>query len=321
MQNNVLLIYLIYYVLLLPMRQEWKDKNLDSALRFPADPIIYLSGILLYFVLHYVIKTSFSGFMIKRFSRVSPSAIDKRKFTRALWKAFCYSILGSLGVLSLLGEDWIYAPIGITLEWPNNQTPSKINLYYMVEMVYYSGSFLTMFFEEKQSDFYLMIWHHVVTLILVGSSYHMNFLRYGAFIMTLHDISDPWMESAKIAVYLGYQTLGNALFVIFTFMFIVPRIFIYMYMILLPGYGFLLEYGSKVLVPIWILLICVFLLNLYWAVLIVRMLIAFLKKGRVEKDIRDIKQEPSQQEAGQKKPDHAEAQSKDKNRAKHKKNK
>lgn len=270
------------------MREEWINKSLDSALRFPTDPIIFLCGILLYAVLHYVVKTAVANYMIKNFSKGNASAIDRRKFTRALWKAFCYGILGSLGVYSLAGEDWIYSPLGITFDWPNNQTPSKVHMYYVIEVVYYTGSFITMFFEEKQSDFYLMIWHHLVTLVLVGFSYRYNFLRFGVFIMTLHDISDPWMESAKISVYLGYQTVGNILFVIFTAMFIIPRIFIYIYMIVIPGYNFLWEFGSMLLVPIWILLICVFILNFYWAILIVRMVITFLKKGRVEKDIRDI---------------------------------
>ncbi|KAI5191997.1 very-long-chain ceramide synthase, partial [Nematocida minor] len=271
------------------MRKEWENRSLDPAIRLPTDIIMYVCGIVVYTILHRIVKTTISELIIRKLARVkNPADIDRKKFTRALWKVVCFGTLSLYGIYCLAGESWIYYPLGVTMEWPNNQTPSRINNYYVIETVYYSGSFITMFFEEKQSDFYLMVWHHFVTLLLVGFSYRYNFLRYGVFIMLLHDISDPWMDSAKISVYLGYQSLGNVLFIIFAGMFIIPRIFIYLYMVLFPGYGFLWEFGSMLLVPIWGLLLGVFLLNSYWSVLIIRMAVEFIKKGKIEKDIRDV---------------------------------
>ncbi|KAI5135480.1 uncharacterized protein NESG_01328 [Nematocida ausubeli] len=292
------------------MREEWATRSMDSALRFPEDLILYGAGIILYVILHYIIKRVVSPVLIRALSRVPEGQIDGRKFRRALWKAFCFGILSAWGLYTVSTESWIFSPFGITLQWPNNATPCKVNMYYILETVYYSGSFITMFFEEKQSDFYLMIYHHFVTLVLVGFSYRYNFLRYGVFIMLLHDISDSWMDSAKIAVYLGYQTLGNILFIIFSILFIVPRILIYVFMILIPGYSFLWEFGSKLLVPIWGLLLGVFLLNSYWSVLIVRMAIEFIKKGELTKDIRDL---PPQKDAKKSARENAKSESKKKN--------
>ncbi|EIJ89009.1 very-long-chain ceramide synthase [Nematocida parisii] len=283
------------------MRQEWVDRNLDPAIRIPCDIVLYAGGIGFYIVFHYIIKRIISELLIRALARVDNKNIDRRKFTRALWKVFCFGILSMCGAYCLFDQDWIFSPFGITLQWDNNATPSKINLYYMLAMVYYSGSFITMFFEEKQSDFYLMIYHHFVTLVLVCFSYRYNFLRYGAFIMFLHDVSDPWMDSAKIAVYLGYQKLGNILFIIFAGLFIIPRIFIYSTMILIPGYGFLWEFNSMYLVPIWILLLGVFLLNAYWSVLIIRMAFDFIKQGNVTKDIRDASNSKSKETSKNKK--------------------
>ncbi|KAI5192767.1 hypothetical protein NECID01_2073 [Nematocida sp. AWRm77] len=271
------------------MRKEWAERSLTSAIRVPEDFVLYGVGITLYCVFLVLVKRYLSEIMIQKLRNSSKkTAIPMQKFTRALWKMVCFSIMFGWGVHCLWGDNWMFSALGITFEWPGNNTPWKINAYYVLETVYYSGSFVTMFFEEKQSDFYLMIWHHFVTLVLIGFSYHYNFLRYGAFLMFLHDASDPWMECAKLAVYLGYQTLGNVLFVVFTIMFIVPRIFVYSVLVLIPGYTFLWEYQSKLLVPIWGLLVAVFLLNLYWSMLILRMLYDFLSKGKVDKDIRDI---------------------------------
>ncbi|KAI5187528.1 sphingoid base N-palmitoyltransferase [Nematocida homosporus] len=263
-------------------------RSLASAFRCPADIYSYLIGITGYVICYFLVKRCLAEILIKWCSKVKIGDIPMRKFKRALWKLFCFACMFGWGVYTVWGEDWIYSPLDITFEWPGNRTPWQVNGHYIIETVYYTGSFVTMFLEEKQSDFLLMIWHHTVTLLLMGFSYRYNFLRYGVFVMLLHDISDPWMEAAKIAVYMGYQRLGNVLFVVFTLAFIVPRLFIYLAMIILPGYGFLWEYGSHLLVPIWGLLIAVFLLNCYWSMLILRMLSEFLSRGKIERDIRDL---------------------------------
>ncbi|KAI5172522.1 very-long-chain ceramide synthase [Nematocida sp. LUAm3] len=273
------------------MRKEWENRSTDSAVRLPKDPLYIGIGLVIYCILCFITKNYLSKFLIKKFAKSKKIPdIPMKKFTRALWKGISFTILMLWGIYSLWGESWVLSPLGITMEWKNNKTPWQINMHYIVATVYYTGSFVTMFLEEKQSDFYLMIWHHFVTLVLMGFSYHLNFLRFGTFLMLLHDVADPWMEAAKITVYLGYQSLGNVLFLIFSIMFIVPRIFIYAYMIIIPGYFFLFEYGSHLLVPIWGLLIAVLLLNSYWSVLILRMLLEFLSRGKVDKDIRDTPQ-------------------------------
>jgi len=272
------------------MRKEWEGRSVESALRYPEDVVIFAVGLMMFIVLHRFTKNQLSKYLIDRFSKKNVKEIPENKFNRALFKFVSFSFLLCWGVFSLYDQPWMLYPFGLTLEWEGNRTPWKINYYYVIEVVYYVGSMVTVFFEDRQSDFYLMIWHHVVTLLLIGFSYRYNFLRYGVFLMVLHDVSDPWMEAAKISVYLGYQNLGNALFAFFTLFFIIPRIFIYIYMVLYPGYYFLFEYGSKILVPIWCLLISVFLLNLYWASLIVTMLIDLVAKGKVERDIRDVQE-------------------------------
>jgi TLC domain len=273
------------------MRKEWTDRPLGSALRHPKDLQIFGAGLLLYAALYTTSKLVLSRLLIRLFAKRKLKESTEKKFSRALWKFLVYSTLALYGIASLCTEAWMLSPIQITFAWPGNNTPSKINLYYLLETIYYTGSFATMFLEEKQSDFYLMLWHHFVTLVLIGFSYRCNFLRHGVFLMILHDVSDPWMESAKLTVYLGYQRLGNVLFGIFTAAFIIPRIVVYPLFILVPGWGYMNEYRDVRLVPIYCLLMAVFLLNCYWAVLILRMLVEFIKRGNVERDIRDQEEE------------------------------
>lgn len=271
------------------MRKEWIGRPTSWAYRHPTDAYLYIGAVLSYGAFYLFVRNFLSAVVIKRLasSRMEPPI--RKKFHRALCKLISYGFLACCAMYCLVGESWPLSSLGITMAWPGNNTPPKVNFYYVMEAAYYTGSYITMFVEEKQSDFYLMVWHHFATLVLLIFSYRFNFLRHGIFIMAVHDVSDPWMEAAKLAVYLGYQTWGNVLFAVFTVMFIVPRIIIYPIQIVVPGYTYLYEYEDKKLVPIWILLLCVFLLNFYWSILIVRMLVEFVRKGKVERDIRDIK--------------------------------
>lgn len=57
--------------------------------------------------------------------------------------------------------------------------------------------------EPKQKDFLAMIIHHITTLFLMIFSYFTQFQRIGCIVLIIHDISDPLMEAAKCALYLG----------------------------------------------------------------------------------------------------------------------
>lgn len=263
------------------------DRPNVLALRVPQDPVLFFIGIAFYAVLYPLFSGPITNYLIRTFSRVPDASISRPKFTRALWKAVCYSALAVWATYTLYGEQWKYSPFEITLIWKDNITPWQANVYYVLETVYYTGSFFTMFLEERQSDFSLMILHHITTLSLVSLSYCFNFIRYGVFIMMLHDIGDPFMEVAKVFVYLGFQKIGDFFFALFAVFFIVPRIIIYFFMILLPGARFLTSYGGVLCPMIFVMLLSTFFLNLYWSCLILKMATKFLSQGRVEKDIRD----------------------------------
>lgn len=270
------------------MHKEWIDRPLGSAIRYSADLVYFSVGLGAYFVLYFLFRQVLSVQLVHKLSNKKVQQLPMHKYNRALWKVFCYTLMFAWGVYTFYGDTWMFSAVKITFAWPNNDTPWQVHIYYILETVYYTGSFVTMFFEEKQSDFVIMAMHHIFTLSLIGFSYTHNFLRYGTVIMALHDIADPWMEAAKLSVYFGHQTVGNVLFLVFTFVFIIPRVVVYVFLILIPGYSFLWDYGSTLLVPIWSLLVSIFLLNVYWSTLILRMLFGFIFRGKVDKDIRDV---------------------------------
>jgi ceramide synthetase len=77
----------------------------------------------------------------------------------------------------------------------------------------YIYAFLMMPFEPRQkvSDYIALIVHHSATLCLLYFSYILGYFRVGMVIAFLHDLSDPFMEIAKIALYSGRNAVIIAL--------------------------------------------------------------------------------------------------------------
>ena len=65
--------------------------------------------------------------------------------------------------------------------------------------------------------------HHVVTVGLLVYSYYVNLTRIGIMIMLLHDVSDIFLEAAKLSRYCRRQNLSMFFFALFFASWIVCR--------------------------------------------------------------------------------------------------
>ena len=106
--------------------------------------------------------------------------------------------------------------------------------------------------------------------------------------MLLHDISDPLMEMAKLFLYSNQQFLANLFFMLFSFTFMITRDIIYPICIISP-----LFYNTEATKHVQYLevyigaLSTIAFLNLFWTLLILKMIQGHLTKGNVEGDIRE----------------------------------
>lgn len=51
----------------------------------------------------------------------------------------------------------------------------------------------------------IMLFHHLFTFTLLILSYFDGYTKFGVAIMLLHDLSDPFMEAAKMFNYCGVK--------------------------------------------------------------------------------------------------------------------
>ena len=71
-----------------------------------------------------------------------------------------------------------------------------------------------------------MFIHHVATIGLMSFSWTCNFVRAGALVLITHDLSDIFMEAAKIAKYAGFQRVCDISFAVFFLVWVPTRLII-----------------------------------------------------------------------------------------------
>ena len=175
-----------------------------------------------------------------------------------------------------------------------------MKLYYNAGFGNYVFALIALLWEPDQSklDISITFSHHVATIILISGSYIYSFHRFGAIVLCLHDVSDPFMEMAKMFLYAGYTKIADGLFALFAVVFILTRNVFFPFFVLPsinkyaqhPDGSMLADHPFNFWVfvaPLWFLEA----LHIYWASLIVRMAVKAIRSGQVEDDVRNKKVE------------------------------
>ena len=128
---------------------------------------------------------------------------ERIKFQVAGWKFLNFSTTTVIGLTLLASESWMSQPSQYYIDMANQPLTPLIKLFYQFGFGSYAYATLSVFIEPRQKDFVMMVAHHLVTLFLISTSYFHGFFRVGAPILLLHDMSDPFMELAKMFLYSG----------------------------------------------------------------------------------------------------------------------
>lgn len=211
------------------------------------------------------------------------------KATESCWRCVFYFWLFCFGAYTLLPTDWFYDSKkwvkGYILEHDFN---NYLRSYYLMELGFYVSLLFSQFIDTKRKDFYQMFLHHVVTILLILSSFAISHHRIGVIIMFIHDASDFWLEAAKVFNYAKIQKVCDALFVVFAVVFFLTR---WIYFPFWVVDAFVLQV-PKVIGPwkghwlesTWLIMLQ--FLHIYWGALILQMVYKLLVVGKVDRDTR-----------------------------------
>ncbi|MBZ3872371.1 Ceramide synthase 1, partial [Sciurus carolinensis] len=130
---------------------------------------------------------------------------DAAKMPESAWKFLFYLGCWSYSAYLLFGTDYpfFYDPPSVFYDWtPGMAVPRDIAAAYLLQGSFYGHSiYATLYMDTWRKDSVVMLIHHVVTLVLIVSSYAFRYHNVGILVLFLHDISDVQLEFTKLNIY------------------------------------------------------------------------------------------------------------------------
>ncbi|CAH1102201.1 unnamed protein product [Psylliodes chrysocephalus] len=218
------------------------------------------------------------------------------KFCENAWRCIYYIFSFTYGLTILWDKPWLWDINECWTDFPHQNVTSDVWWYYMISMTFYWSLSISQFFDVKRKDFWQMFIHHIATIVLMCLSWIVNVFRVGTLVLLVHDCADIFLEAAKMAKYSGYQKICDAIFALFTVLWIVTRLGIYPFWIIRNT-----SIEAPKMVPMFPayyifngLLILLLVLHSIWTYLILKIVHNSLNAGQMEGDIRSSTEDYSE---------------------------
>ena len=171
--------------------------------------------------------------------------------------------------------------------WPYNPTPRCLKFYYMAGISYHTSDMIHLLIKPAQSDFFEMLLHHYITIMLIVGSYMTNFWNHGIKVMIQMDTGEVLIGVLRWFNDIWPTWILIPLFMLLNFFWIYFRIVVYTIEVVI--FGTLrarakLDLNESYQTVIQTLLVILLALNCYWQILFFRMAYRLIWKG----DTKDI---------------------------------
>jgi len=172
----------------------------------------------------------------------------------------------------------------------------EMRTYYVLEFGWYSMCLVVLFFKRRRSDFLEMLAHHVITSVLIFTSYSCGYLRIGIVVMNLHNLFDPFLNVAKCCHYAfkgRLHALADVSFGLGAVVFLASRLVLYP-VVIYHAWSFAAAHPGTEPVrgatfDLWacrVLLCMLYPIHLFWFCLILKVAKKALVGGTVQNDER-----------------------------------
>ncbi|KAK1311460.1 ASC1-like protein 1 [Acorus calamus] len=252
----------------------------------------------------------------KGHENVDAEVQDQRKkinrFKESAWKCIYFQSAEYLALFVTYDEPWFtntsYFWVGPGEQvWPDQKVKLKLKGLYMYAAGFYTYSiFALIYWETRRSDFGISMLHHVATAFLITVSYIFRFARVGSIVLALHDANDVFLEVGKMSKYSKCEWLASLAFILFVLSWTVLRVFYFPFWILRStSYEVVRTLDKekhKFEGPICYyffntLLFSLLVLNIYWWVLMYRMLVKQIQsRGQLGDDVRSDSEDEDEHE-------------------------
>lgn len=235
------------------------------------------------------------------------------RYTEQMYACFYYSITGSIGMYILYHSPmWFFKTSEFWRDYPHLQIPYLFKFFYLFQAGFWSQQsvILVLGLEKRRKDFFELVLHHIITILLISLSVMFNFTHVGLCIYITMDISDFFLGMSKSLNYIG-SSLEVPFFIIFLCVWVYLRHYLNIKILWSVWTEFLTigpsvldfnaqQYKCWVAQPIvFVLIFALQLLNSYWLFLIMRILYRILFLNVVKDERSDSEDEEEEEEEQQ----------------------
>ncbi len=148
-------------------------------------------------------------FRAKYGNKYDGEELDKKvlKCSKGLFKVLHFSFTFLLG-MKVVSETNFHSPLMfgsgntslVFADWPFTAMADFTKFYYMWSLCYYVEDMFVHCFMPPNSDFWEMILHHVVAILLIFASYMNGFWMIGIYVLMQMDISDVFVGLIRVVM-------------------------------------------------------------------------------------------------------------------------
>ncbi|RKF61884.1 Sphingosine N-acyltransferase-like protein FUM18 [Erysiphe neolycopersici] len=148
---------------------------------------------------------------------------DQTRFAEQAWLSVYYLVFWSLGMYIMINSEYWMSFQNLWSNWPKREIGGLHKWYILVQYAFWLQQIMVINIEKRRKDHWQMFTHHIVTTILIFSSYVYHHTRVANMILCVMDVVDIILPIAKCLKYLGYTTLCDFIFGLFMLIWFVTR--------------------------------------------------------------------------------------------------
>ncbi|KAI9812776.1 MAG: sphingosine N-acyltransferase lag1 [Pycnora praestabilis] len=177
--------------------------------------IVVFTGLRAFTMDHILVPVGQWGGVLKQKERV--------RFAEQGWILMYYGAFWSMGMHIMYNSKYWLNFHELWTKWPIREIDGLTKWYYLVQFAFWIQQILVVNIEERRKDYHQMFTHHVVTCVLIFSSYGYHHTRVGNMILCIFDAVDLILPTAKILKYLRFKVAPDVAFVVFMVTWFVSR--------------------------------------------------------------------------------------------------
>nr|G1UJF5.1 RecName: Full=Sphingosine N-acyltransferase-like protein ALT7; AltName: Full=AAL-toxin biosynthesis cluster protein 7 [Alternaria alternata]BAK64384.1 longevity assurance homolog 3 [Alternaria alternata]BBG74271.1 putative ceramide synthase [Alternaria alternata] len=145
------------------------------------------------------------------------------RFTEQGWLVIHHSLFWTTGMYINYNSEYWMDLDGVWSGFPERTMTGLTKGYYLLQLAFWLQQIVVVNFEKRRKDYSQMLTHHLITSVLLATSYSYYQTKVGNVILCLVDIVDVLFAFAKLLKYLGFQYACDVAFCVFLASWLVAR--------------------------------------------------------------------------------------------------